>query len=84
MTSFKMAVHHGGELEFITASDGSERVFAANTNDSGIIENCIDFVQASVVRVYPYTWVGGIALRWEVYVDQDIGKNISTFKRIVP
>ena len=76
VTSYKMATHHGGELEYILNAVDSERIFAANTNDSDIVENCIASVQANTVRLCPQSWQGGLALRWDVYVDEDLGKKI--------
>ena len=66
VTAYKISTSNGGELEYILNSDNSQRIFAANTNDSDIVENCFDSVQAFAVRFHPISWHNSISLRWEL------------------
>lgn len=67
VTSYKLATDSGRGFEVILSADGSERVFPANTNDSDVVEHCLDSLQAFAVRLSPVSWYNGIALQWEIY-----------------
>ena len=73
MTSYTVSTTNVDEFEDIVNADGSTKVFAANINDYGSVENCIDFVQARKVQLSPKSWFGGIALKWEIYTAPDAG-----------
>ena len=72
--SFKVMTSYGRDLEFILEFDGSEKVFPANSDVTSVVENCIAFVQANVVRVVVVTWVNHISMRWEIFALENEGK----------
>ena len=71
VTSYKMALSTGGDFEFVLSErDGEEKVFVGNVDQSSVVENCIDRVQAQFVRIYPQTWNNHMSMRWDVYVEE--------------
>ena len=69
VTSYKLQTSVGGSsFAYVLNGDGSERVFAGNTDYSSIVEHCFDETQARFARIVPQTWYGHMSMRWEVYV----------------
>ncbi|KAK3571587.1 hypothetical protein QTP86_015322 [Hemibagrus guttatus] len=66
--SYKVDVSSNGE-DWITLKDGSkQKVFLGNTNPTDVVKTLLPKpTLARFVRIRPYTWETGIALRFEVY-----------------
>ena len=69
VTSYKITYSDvGWTFSYILSSDGSDRVFAGNTDRDTLITNDFDSpITARYFRLYPQTWHVQIALRWELY-----------------
>ena len=63
-----MATSYGYAYVYVTAADGSERIFAGNADVDTIVEHCFEEVQARFVRLFPQTWHSYMSMRWEIYV----------------
>ena len=47
----------------------SNRIFPANTDQNTIVKNTLpNPVSARAIRIIPFTWVGHISMRAEVYI----------------
>ena len=47
----------------------SNRLFAANTDQTTVVKNTLpNPVRARAIRIVPFTWVGHISMRAEVYI----------------
>ena len=65
--SYKLSTSTDGiAFEYVLELDGSEKIFPANYDTATVVENCVNYVQARVVRLEPQTWHISISLRWEV------------------
>ena len=70
VTSYKFAYSTDGvTYHYVTSDDdGSDRVFGGNSNRQAVVEHSLDApIVARFVRLYPQTYFGHMALRWEVY-----------------
>ena len=69
MTSYNFAYSVDGLTHyFILNSDASKRNFTGNSDRDTVVEHVFESaVAARYVRIYPQTWAGTPALRWEVY-----------------
>ena len=70
VTSYKFAYSTDGvTYHYVTSDDdGSDRVFVGNVDMDTLVENRLDVpIVARFVRLYPQTFNGWMALRWEVY-----------------
>ena len=70
VTSYKFAYSTDGvTYHYVTSDDdGSDRVFVGNVDRDTVVENSLDVpIVARFVRLYPQTYSGHMALRWEVY-----------------
>ena len=69
VTSYKFA-YRTDNMTYVNVqnSDGSERVFDANTDQNTVVENVLDpAVVARFVRLNPQNWNVYISVRWEVF-----------------
>ena len=69
VTSYKFAYStEGVTYDYVTSDDGSDRVFAGNSDRNTVVEHSFDVpIIARFVRLYPQTYVIYMALRWKVY-----------------
>ena len=68
VTSFKLAFSRDGvDFRFKFTPNGRERVFQGPGNSVDIARVAIDPTEARFVRLYPQTYVGHMAVIWEIY-----------------
>ncbi|XP_063062518.1 neuropilin-1a [Engraulis encrasicolus] len=66
--SYKVEVSSNGE-DWITLKEGSkQKIFLGNTNPTDVVKSPLPKrTLARYVRIRPYTWENGIAMRFEIY-----------------
>ena len=70
VTSYKLLTSvTGSEFSEVRSEDGSERIFIGNTDNSTVVEQCVEFVLAQYVRLQPLTYFDYPSMRWEVYTE---------------
>ena len=68
VTSYKVSYSNDGStFNYVLNFDGSERVFAGNTDSDTIVANVFDAVQARYIRLVVETWNSHASLRWGVF-----------------
>ena len=76
VTSYKLSLNYGAGFQFVlNDDDGSERMFLGNQDSNTVVRNCLDYVQASSVKLHPQSWYNHISLRWELYEDSITGES---------
>ena len=72
VTSYSIETRgQSGAYYMINAENGSARIFEGNEDKDSIVENCLGYRAVQLVRLFPQTWVGNIALRWDVWALDD-------------